>query len=91
MSGNTTLKVREYKPNESLYGERLSKQEWEHFRPILTAYENLGLSRHKIVRRAAAEHGFQGTYAALNEMFKAWGLTNAGASQASQTNGSTTN
>ncbi|KAK5094902.1 hypothetical protein LTR70_003783 [Exophiala xenobiotica] len=72
----SAIKVREYRPEKPGYGQRLTRQEWERLRPVLTQLSQQGLSRHDIVRVATEQHGFQGTYAALNQRFKDWGLTN---------------
>jgi len=69
------LKISRYEPNRPSYGPRLSKEEWEQYKPILVELESKGFPRHEIVRIAAAEHGFRGTYGALNTRFKQWGLT----------------
>lgn len=71
------MRVVEYDPQRPRYGPRLTNEEWERFRPILTELDRLGLPRQEIVNRARDEHGFRGTYAALNTRFKAWGLTNS--------------
>ena len=76
MSKPKQMKIHEYDPKASGYGPRLTAEEWERFRPILTAYHHQGLTRHEVLSKAAAEHGFRGTYAALNTRFKVWGLTN---------------
>jgi len=72
----SAIKIREYRPEKPGYGQRLTLQEWERLRPVLTQLSQQGLSRHDVVRVAAEQHGFQGTYAALNRRFKDWGLTN---------------
>lgn len=69
------LKISFHGPHTSRYGPRLTDEEWEAFKPVLVALDDQGLSRKDIVQRAALDHGFRGTYAALNIRFKKWGLT----------------
>ena len=71
----STIKLREYNPDKPGYGSRLTSQEWETWRPLLTQLHQQGLPRYEIIRVAADQHGFEGTYSALNTRFKAWGLT----------------
>lgn len=77
----STMKIREYNPDKPGYGRRLTDQEWLEFKPILTALNDKGISRRQIIATAADEHGFEGTYAAMNIRFKEWGLTQPKAQQ----------
>lgn len=69
------FRVTAYDPHQPRYGPRLSENEWESFRPLLTALDNRGIPRRDIVKIATKNYGFRGTYSALNIRFNKWGLT----------------
>lgn len=69
------LKVFEHNPHKPRYSVRLTEDEWERYKPMLTSLDQQGLPRREVLKVAAQYHGFQGTYAAMITRFRKWGLT----------------